>query len=62
MSSLTPTIPSETLPEGEVLQKAGQLIVFDEAGKRIEFGSIFAEKKTIVVFVRECIHFCYLTC
>jgi len=52
MSSLTPTIPTETLPDGEALQKAAQLIVFDEAGKRIEFGSIFAEKKTIVVFVR----------
>lgn len=54
MSSAAPSIPSETIPDGETLEKVGRLTVFDEEGKNVEFGSIFVEKKTIVVFVREC--------
>ena len=53
MSAGTPSIPSETLPDSATLKKAGGLTVFDDEGKKVEFGSIFAEKKTIVVFVRE---------
>ncbi|KLO15810.1 hypothetical protein SCHPADRAFT_870601 [Schizopora paradoxa] len=52
MSTATPSIPSDTLPDSETLEKAGRLTVFDDEGKKVEFKSIFAAKKTIVVFVR----------
>ncbi|KZT43702.1 hypothetical protein SISSUDRAFT_1039573 [Sistotremastrum suecicum HHB10207 ss-3] len=43
---------SQTVPDAEALGRASQLKIWDETGKQVEFGSVFADKRTIVVFIR----------
>ncbi|KAJ7496858.1 AhpC/TSA antioxidant enzyme-domain-containing protein [Mycena latifolia] len=42
----------DTLPEVSVLEKASECEVEDVAGAKTTFGSIFAQQKTVVVFIR----------
>ncbi|KAJ7099533.1 AhpC/TSA antioxidant enzyme-domain-containing protein [Mycena belliarum] len=42
----------DTLPERSALEAALELEVADASGANVKFGSIFAEQKTVVVFIR----------
>ncbi|KAJ7650607.1 AhpC/TSA antioxidant enzyme-domain-containing protein [Roridomyces roridus] len=42
----------DQLPEASVLETASKLLVEDSKGNKVEFGSLFADQKTIVVFLR----------
>lgn len=41
------------IPTEEVLKQAGALNVLDSQGKEVQFASIYAAQKTIIVFIRE---------
>ncbi|KAJ7686570.1 hypothetical protein B0H17DRAFT_1204235 [Mycena rosella] len=42
----------DTLPEASVLELASKNEVWDVAGAKVAFGSVFAQQKTVVVFIR----------
>jgi hypothetical protein len=42
----------DTLPEASVLELASKCEVEDASGNKVEFGSIIADQKTVVVFIR----------
>ena len=44
-----------TLPDEVTLASAAQLDVYDAQGKKVKFGSIYGENKTVVVFIRTCL-------
>lgn len=44
--------PDET-PDEATLNAAATLEIFTEKGDKITFGSLFKERKTVVVFIRE---------
>ena len=46
MSNSTETIDKATL------EKASDIEIFDASGTKVKFGSLFQDKKTIVVFIR----------
>ncbi|KAL1730415.1 AhpC/TSA antioxidant enzyme-domain-containing protein [Schizophyllum commune] len=41
-----------TLPDEATLASAAELDVYDAQGKKVKFGSIYGENKTVVVFIR----------
>ncbi|VDB89113.1 unnamed protein product [Peniophora sp. CBMAI 1063] len=43
---------STTELDTQTLEKAAQLEVYNEKGEKVKFGSIFKDKKTVVVFIR----------
>lgn len=55
MSENTPFTGHQTIDE-DTLKSASQIMVFDSQGNKHPFGEIFASSKTIVVFIRKCIH------
>ena len=40
------------VPSAEILKQAGDLEIFDENGTKIKFSSLYADKQTLVVFIR----------
>jgi len=46
------TTTSRALPDGDTLEKASKLNVFDSKGEKVSFGSIIDGQKTVVVFIR----------
>lgn len=40
------------IPTAEDLTAIGQLLVVDEDGKKLPFGSLFEHQRTLVVFIR----------
>ncbi|KAJ7772059.1 AhpC/TSA antioxidant enzyme-domain-containing protein [Mycena maculata] len=42
----------DALPEASVLESASKCEIQDVKGNKVDFGSIFAEQKTVVVFIR----------
>ncbi|KAJ7714360.1 AhpC/TSA antioxidant enzyme-domain-containing protein [Mycena metata] len=47
------SLPHDALPEASVLEQAFKCEIEDASGAKIQFGSLFAEQKTVVVFVRQ---------
>jgi len=43
----------KAIPDGNTITEAAELEVFDVKGDKVNFGSIFAEEKTIVVFISQ---------
>ncbi|KAF5383340.1 hypothetical protein D9757_008393 [Collybiopsis confluens] len=43
---------SESLPDGTAVANASSFDLLDKSGKKVNFGSLFKEKKIIVVFIR----------
>lgn len=48
----------DALPEASVLELASKCEVEDANGNKVEFGSIIAQQKTVVVFIRWCLTLC----
>ncbi|KAJ7716523.1 AhpC/TSA antioxidant enzyme-domain-containing protein [Mycena metata] len=46
------SLPHDALPEASVLELASKCEVEDPSGAKVQFGSLFAEQKTVVVFIR----------
>jgi len=46
------TSTSESIPDGDTLSKVSELEVTDVSGKKVSFGSLFAKRRVIVVFIR----------
>ena len=44
--------PHTTLPDTDTLTKAAQITIYNADGDQLSFGSLFEDKKTIVVFIR----------
>ncbi|KAF5350722.1 hypothetical protein D9757_012581 [Collybiopsis confluens] len=42
---------SESLPDGTAVANASSFDLLDKSGKKVNFGSLFKEKKIIVVFI-----------
>jgi len=40
------------VPDAQALSEASKLTVYDSSGKEVEFGSLFRDRKTILVFIR----------
>jgi hypothetical protein len=51
-TTTTSSTPSDTIDQ-VALEKAATLKVWSETGEAVTFGSLFAQQKTIVVFIRE---------
>ncbi|THU91794.1 hypothetical protein K435DRAFT_726764 [Dendrothele bispora CBS 962.96] len=47
---------ADAVPDGSNVEKASALDIYDAEGKIINFGSLFADKKVVVVFIRT--YFC----
>jgi hypothetical protein len=43
---------SSDILSAETLQKAGEYEIFDEDGKKLKFSSLYADKQTLVIFIR----------
>lgn len=43
---------SSNLPDSANLVRASGMSVYDAAGKEVPFGSLYKDKKTIIVFIR----------
>jgi hypothetical protein len=56
----TITVPRAETVDAKTLKNAHNILVYDENGHSMEFGSLFAEQKTIVVFIREWVYCCGL--
>jgi hypothetical protein len=41
------------IPSIEKINAASALMVFDDKGNKVSFGSLYAESRTLVVFIRE---------
>jgi hypothetical protein len=52
------TTDARALPDVNTLEKAAKLIIFDKKGDKVEFGTVFSNQKTVVVFIREFIEIC----
>ncbi|KAJ7759224.1 hypothetical protein B0H16DRAFT_1689159 [Mycena metata] len=48
------SLAHDALPEASVLEQAFKCEIEDASGAKVQFGSLFAEQKTVVVFVRAC--------
>lgn len=47
------TVSSHTeFPSAEKLTEISKIEVWDEEGKKVEFGSVYENEKTVVVFIR----------
>ncbi|KAJ7030022.1 hypothetical protein C8F04DRAFT_1211834 [Mycena alexandri] len=46
------SLPHDALPEASVLELASKCEIEDASGAKVQFGSLFAEQKTVVVFIR----------
>lgn len=46
------SVDPRVLPDADTIAKASDLEVLDIKGTKVKFGSIFADQKTIVVFIR----------
>jgi len=45
-------VAANEIPSIETIKKAGELEIFDQEGKKIKFSSLYAEKQTMVIFIR----------
>lgn len=52
LNHLTMTANPKALPDEETIQKAAEHEIYDLNGNKVKFGSLFAEQKTIIVFIR----------
>jgi hypothetical protein len=43
----------KAIPDENTITEAAELEVFDVNGDKVKFGSIFAEEKTLVVFISQ---------
>lgn len=49
---MTGNLNSKEIPSPEMLSKAAKVGLWSEEGKKVSFGSIFEEHRTVVVFIR----------
>jgi len=42
----------DEIPSIETIKEAGDLEIFDQEGKKIKFASLYADKQTMVIFIR----------
>lgn len=48
------TVSSHTdIPSTEKLSEISKIEVWDEEGKKVPFGSVYEDEKTVVVFIRK---------
>jgi hypothetical protein len=43
---------ADEIPPAQTLKKAGEFEVYDQEGQKHKFSSLYAEKQTMVIFVR----------
>lgn len=49
---MTGNLNSKEIPSPEMLSKAAKVELWSEEGKKVSFGSIFEDHRTMVVFIR----------
>ncbi|KAF9055630.1 hypothetical protein BJ165DRAFT_1427502 [Panaeolus papilionaceus] len=50
---------ARTIPSQDIIEKAAELEIYDVNGTKLKFGSLFEDKKVVVVFIR---HFYCSSC
>lgn len=49
---------ARTIPSQDIIEKAAELEIYDVNGTKLKFGSLFEDKKVVVVFIREFFMLC----